>query len=140
MANSTFHSGQHGKMKAVSQNGTPISPAADLPTSKWGMTIKGNNKDVSNSRDGRKRVPGLQDAELTFELPYDSANDPTLVANGGLTDRSVIVFNGYIDDTHFYAGTFIVDEIGPGSEIEGEVNFTVKASMESGTITYPVYP
>ena len=134
MAASQFHAGQHGKFKVVG------TPDVDLPTSKWDVEINSNNKKVFNSRDGVKRVPGLSDFSGSFNLPYDSANDPTLAANGGLKEGSIIVFKGFIDDTHFYLLPSIVDSIGAASEIEGEIMFPVKFSQESGTYTAPTYP
>jgi len=110
-----------------------------LPTRDWTLTIKGNNKDVSNSRDGRKRIPGLEDAEGEMKMPYDTGNDPTGTAGGGVKPGAVLDLSLYVDATHLYGLSAIVDEIGPAVEFEGELMFPVKFSLESGTITYPAY-
>lgn len=132
---SQFANGTKGVIKI---GGTPI---VTLPTAKWTMTIKGNTRDVSNARDGRKRIVGLVDADLDFELPYDAAADPTLAANGGLQHGIVIAATMYKDGgatpANAYSGSFIVDEIGVATEIDGEMRIPIKALLESGTITYP---
>lgn len=127
-----FHSGPSGLLKIPGT--TPIV----LPVAKWDLTIKGNNRDVSNARDGRYRIPGLQDAEGSFNMPYDSASDPNLAAGGGLVAGTTVTLNLYVDGaTNFYAGAFIIDEVGPAMEIEGEIQFNVKFSLQSGTVTPP---
>lgn len=132
---SAFHAGHHCKLMidAVSD--------IDLPADKWEFEIQSNNKNATNSRDGRKRIAGLPDATGSFDLPYDSAADPTVTANGGIREGSVLAMKFFVDDTHFWAINVIVDSIGAGQEIEGDkpLMFPVKWSMESGVIVPPAY-
>ena len=131
MAAATYHAGQFGKVKI------PGTPGYELPAKKWNLAIKGNNKFIPNSKDGIYRIPGLVDAEGSVDMPYDSANDPTLSTGANIQAGNTLVLNLFVDATNFYALTAIVDEVGPGMEIEGEITFNVKFSMQSGAVTYP---
>lgn len=111
-----------------------------IPSRDWTLAIKGMNHDVSNSRDGRKRIGGLEDADGDFKMPYDVGNDPTTTAAGGIKAAAILAGQFYLDATHFYGLSIIVDEIGPAVEFEGELMFPVKFSLESGFVTYPIYP
>jgi hypothetical protein len=119
------------------------SATFEFPGDKWSLTVKGMTKDMSNMRDGRKRVAGLEDAEGTFDLKYDVANDPTVVANGNVRAGAVLDLELHVDETgdHFYGVSAIIDEITPSADF-GDQNggtLSVKWSLESGTVTYPDY-
>ena len=117
-----------------------------LPADKWTMTIKGMTKDMSNMRDGRKRIGGLIDAEGSFDLKYDLANDPTTEAKGKIRNGAVVDLKLYLGPyaasgpaSPFYAVKAIIDDITPAAEFANEATISVKWSLESGTVTFPVY-
>jgi hypothetical protein len=129
----TYVSGQFAKVKVGT---TPI----ELPAGKWDLDLSGNNVDIPNSKDGRLRIKGLSDAKGNVQMPYDTGNDPTVTANGGITDGAIITLKLFVDTTHFYQLAAIIDNVKPSSEVTAAVMLDVAFSLQSGTVTYPVYP
>jgi hypothetical protein len=118
------------------------SDTFSYPGDKWSMSIKGSNKDMSNMRDGRNRQPGLPDAEGSFDLKYDQANDPTVVAKGNLRASAILDVKFCLTaatDSPFYGVKIIIDEITPGADFDKEGTLSVKWSLQSGDVAYPVY-
>ena len=137
----TYHNGSDGRVFFKPSTATAHIEGAVF---KWDLTIKGNNKDVSNSKDGRKRIKGVTDAEGNASLHFDTANlpcDPT--ANTGLNLREGVVFTSeFIDDggtggSDSFRASWIIDEVHASSEFEGTIDYEVKFSLESGTVKYP---
>lgn len=136
MANN-FISGDKCAVKAA--NGT-ITPAQS-----WNLTIDGKPKEVSNSRDGRKRIRGRADASGTFTLAYDmqSGAQPTDPAGANLADGTVVTLQLFTDSTanKFYQLSAIIENIKPGiGGFDDALMFEVAFSLESGSVTYPVLP
>jgi hypothetical protein len=124
-------------------SGAITSNTASVGGKKWTLTAKGNNKDVSNFKDGRKRIPGLADAEGTIEIPaidpatppYDSsANKPNLIPG------AIVALVLKLDTGHTFPLSAIIDEVSPSQDVEGNAAYEVKFSIESGTVTWPVIP
>jgi hypothetical protein len=123
MAAGEFRSGHESKV---------MIGALELPSRSWQMNITGGVKNVSNTRDGRKRIPGLEDATGSFEIPYD--------AGIALPKANAIgVGKFYVDkaDDLFYELNIIVEGVTPGMNFEQELVYNVAFSLESGTITHP---
>lgn len=140
-----YHSGVDGRAFSTPPGGsTPI----ELAVTKWDITVKANNKDMSNALDKRYRIPGLADASGNLSMHFDSANspaDPTAMTGLNIRHGSVLALN-LIPDGSTGAGSppmsfrlsAIVDEVKMSSEIEGTVDYDVQWSLQAGsTLKYP---
>lgn len=143
MAAPEYYNGSKGRGFATPPGG---NTAIEMDVNGWDMTVTGNNKDVSGAKSGRKRIPGVRDANGSCKLHYDGANKPTdTTANTGLNlrDGSVIALELVPDGSD--AGTAnsfrlsaIIDTVHPSSEFDGTVDFEVTFSLEDGsTFKYP---
>jgi hypothetical protein len=142
MANPVYHAGNDGKAKVTPPGGTtPV----ELPVNKWDLTIKGNNKDVSNAKDGRKRIPGVEDADGNLSMHLDTANPQwdTTTTTGPSVRQGTVLALELIEDGG--AGTTadsfrlsaIVDDVKVTSAYEGTIDYDCKFSLESGTVKFP---
>lgn len=119
-------------------DGTAFSGATQLAVKKWDMTVKGNVKDVSNSKDGRKRIAGVQDAEGSLMLHWDSANQPTNTSAPNLRGGSILTLKLVTDGaTNGFELSAIIDEVHTSSDFDGTIDFDCKFFLESGFVTYP---
>lgn len=129
MAAGVFHNGADGLVKIGS---------VTLPVTKWDGTIKGNNKDVSNGRDGRLRIKGVSDAEGSASMHWDSANQPTATTpniRDGMIVPILLIMDG---TTNGFAMMAIIDEVHISNEFEGTNDFDFKYSLAVGSsLTYP---
>lgn len=130
MATPHFHNGSDG----LAKSGSTV-----LPINKWTLTVKGNNKDVSNARDGRSRIPGVTDAEGTLTMHWDSANQPTDTGGANFRVGAIVTLLLILDGaTNGFQLSAIIDEINPSSEFEGTEDFDVKFSLAAGSsLVYP---
>lgn len=129
MATPIYHAGKDGKVKAG---------ATELAIMKWNATDKGNNQDVSNSKDGRKRIGGLGDSDGSLEAYWDSANPMTSLSGPAIRRSSIIALHLISDGSaQEFAVSAIVDEVEVSSEIAGKIEYKIKWSQESGDFTYP---
>jgi hypothetical protein len=105
-----------------------------LPSRGWSLPISGMTKAVHNTRDGRKRIAGLADvqggsANLLFDEVF--LPQPGMIGTGTFyTDKA---------RDKFFELSIIIDSVGPAVDFEGEVVYPVTFSLESGTVTYPIY-
>lgn len=118
-----FHTGDESKVEVGAQS---------LPSRSWSLNITGNVKNVSNTRDGRKRIKGLVDATGSVEMPWDGG---VYLPRHGDT----MALKLYTSTTEFFQLSAIVENATPGMNFEGELVYSVAFSLESGTITYPIY-
>ena len=141
MANPVYHNGSDGKVKVQPST---ASSFIEIGATKWDLTDKANNKDVSNSKDGRYRIKGVGDYEGNVSLHFDTANlpsDPTASTGPNLRPGVIFQFE-LIDDggaggTDSFRGTAIIDEVHSSSEFEGTIDYEVKFSQQSGVLKYP---
>lgn len=137
-ASPNFVSGDHCQI--IGQNN---AANATMPGQKWSMKIDPKTKDVSNSRDGRKRIRGVTDAEGSFEVVLDTGTNkqPYDPANAGFYDGNTFVLQLYIDLTHFFQLTAIISGVTPSIDsFDGVAMYSVDFQLASGSITYPVCP
>jgi hypothetical protein len=110
----------------------------DQPGINWKLDIDGNAKDASNFRDGRNIKTTLPNATATTTLIWDSAQQPTGTSGGSVKIGTVAACKFFVDDTKFFAGSFMVTKIGPENKgIEDIVTMDVTLMLNNGFITYP---
>lgn len=143
MADPVYHNGSDGKVY-IKPSGA--SAAFELDITKWDLTTSGNNKDVSGSKSGRKRIAGVPDATGTLTAHYDSANpQPDTTANTGpnLRAGSVVLLEmvedgGASGQTDSFRLSAIIDTVKASSEFDGTIDYEVTYSLEDGsTLKYP---
>lgn len=120
---------------------TPNSTPITVPAINWNLTWDGNSKDVSNFRDGRRRVETLPDYHLSLTLVWDIAANPLLTANGGIALGTQLNTTLYCDqsntNTKAWTGPVIVSTLAPKNEgVEGVVMLDVSCDA-NGTLTPP---
>lgn len=114
--------------------------ATDVPGVNWSNPIRGNPKDVSNFRDGRRIKTTLPNATITMSLVWDADDQPTDVAASNIRIGTEVTVKCYTDATHFFSGPYTVTEIGPKNDgVEDVVMMDVTFGL-NGDITYPVAP
>lgn len=142
MPAAVYHNGADGR--AFSKPGA-TGTHVEMAVTKWDLRITGNNQQVSNSKDGRKRIAGVADASGSLTLHYDSANQPhDAVAGPGLKHGALVALEL---GTTAAAGTTpldcfrlnaLIDEVSISSEFEGTIDASVTFSLETGsTLKYP---
>ena len=141
MATPVYHNGSDGKVKVQPPGG---SSYIEMAVTKWDLTDKSNNKDVSNSKDGRKRIPGVPDASGNLSMHFDTANLPsdTTTNTGPNIRRGSVLQLELIDDggaggVDSFRCSAIVDEVKASSEFDGTIDYDVSWSLESGAVKYP---
>lgn len=142
MATPEYHNGADGKAYVKPSGGTFIQ----LGVTNWELTINGNNKDVSNSLAGRKRIPGIPDANGTANLHYDTGNlpvDETAATGLNLRPGSIVGLD-LVQEGEASGGTggfrlsAILDTCKVSSEFDGTIEYEVTFSLEDGsTLKYP---
>ena len=128
--------GQFGLCKVTPSGGSSTS----VPAINWNLSDDGKPKDVSNFRDGRSRVATLADSTLSATLVWDSAANPTLNTNGGISRGNAIVANLYTDpaSTKPIVFTGIIATLGPKNEgVEGVIMMDFTALQSGAAVTYP---
>lgn len=142
MSAENYHSGVDGHAYVTpSGDVTPI----ELAVHKWEAEISGNNQEVSNAKDGRKRIPGAPDAKGSASLHWDSGNQPsdTTPTTGPSVRHSTILAMCLIPDgstptlTNGFRFSAIVDTVKITSEFQGTVDYDVTFSYAGGGIKYP---
>jgi poly-gamma-glutamate capsule biosynthesis protein CapA/YwtB (metallophosphatase superfamily) len=142
MAVPVYHNGADGRAFSKPAG---ASVHVEIPITKWDMRITANNQQVSNAKDGRKRIAGVPDASGSATLHWDSANNLIdAVAGPGLKHGAVILLEmavdvaGATDTTKTFRASAIIDEVNPSSDFDGTIDFSVTWSLESGTsLKYP---
>lgn len=101
----------------------------------WKVTIKPNIKDVSNTRDGRKKIKTLIDADGSFSGFWDDAAQAT----DDIAVGDIGIIKLYVDSTKFLTFLAIIDDVDIDTKgVEDGITVGVKFQLESGVITYPV--
>lgn len=109
-----------------------------VPGINWKLAADGKPADVSNFRDGRKRVGTLPDATITVTLVWDSDEMPTKATGTNLRLGVKGTAKCYTSSTKFFSCPVIVAQIEPENEgVEGRVMQPVTLQLD-GDITYPV--
>lgn len=145
----------HGGVDGRAFVGDPtVTPAAwvELDITRWTLTVRSNNKDVSGTRTGRFRIGGLLDATGGLTMHWNAATDNRPSDTGATSPK---VRHGSILDLRLYESPIpdpddptlpfrlraIVDEVTPSSELEGIVDYAVTFSLQDGrTFRYPGDP
>ena len=141
----TYHNGADGRVFILPPSGSNLVEAA---VTKWDLTIKGNNINASNSKDGRYRFAGVPDADGSLSMFLDTTDLPTATGTSGLNLRAgAVVGLALLDDGVTPVGTSptdafrlnaIIDEIHPTSEFDNGIAFDVKFSLQQGSsLKYP---
>jgi hypothetical protein len=119
-------------------NGKVFANGVELSATKYSLTDKANAKDVSNTKDGRKRIATLPDAEASVDLHWDANLQPT-DNPPNLRRGTILTFQFYVSPGKYFSWNGLIDEVTISSEIEGTVDYSVKVVMESGVngVTYP---
>jgi len=143
MATPEYHNGADGKVYVKPPGGASFIEGG---VTSWSLSVTANNKDVSNSLAGRKRIRGVRDASGEAMLHYDTANNPaddTVTTGLNLRDGSVIDLD-LVQEGEASGGTAgfrlraIVDTVEPSSEFDGTLDYKVTFSLEDGsTFKYP---
>lgn len=142
MATPVYHNGIDGKAFS-----TPPGAGShvEMAVTKWDLRITGNNQQVSNSKDGRKRIAGVADASGSLTLHYDSGNPPQNTSTGpGLRHGTILGLElcvdtaGIADTTKTFRLSAIVDEVTASSEFEGLEEYGISFSLADGaSLKYP---
>lgn len=122
--------------------------ATELDISRFTLTIRSNNKDVSGTKVGRHRVAGLPDASGSFTMHYNSDEAPWAapapnIRHGTIGDLSLVPSGetDLTDPTKAFRLKAIIDDVTPSSEIEGVVDYVGTFSLQDGrTLLYPGDP
>jgi hypothetical protein len=143
-----FHNGYDGK--ALVTPGIPggtITDQFELPISRWDLRIQAHNREVSNNRDGRWRIPGLVDASGQATMHYDNANRPSDLAGGtpagpNIRHGSILQLQLNPDGTNVVTNSFrltvIIDEVRPTADFNGSLDYDFTYSLQRGAnIKYP---
>jgi hypothetical protein len=141
----TYHNGADGRVFILPPSGSNLVEAA---VTKWDMTVKGNNINASNSKDGRYRFAGVLDAEGSFSMFLDTGTLPFNTGSTNLNLRAGSVIGlALLDDgvapnntnpTDAFRLNAIIDEIHPTSEFDNGIQFDVKFSLQQGSsFKYP---
>jgi hypothetical protein len=142
MPTPVYHNGADGRAFSKPAG---ASVHVELAVTKWDLRITANNQQVSNAKDGRKRIAGVADASGSANLHWDSANLMTdAVAGPGLKHGAIIVLElcvdvaGVTDTTKTFRLSAIIDECHVSSDFDGTLDADVTFSLESGTsLKYP---
>lgn len=114
-----------GKLGKITYGAGPTT----LAIKKWSFKPSANSLDVSNTTDGRRRIPGLFDAEYSFDLHVDTA--ATLESD--LQVGTIATLNLFTDGTKKYTqANVIIESIDYSVEIEGSYDASVTAKLASG--------
>ena len=143
MADPVLHNGSDGRVFVK-----PIGGGAfiEMDATKWSLKIKSNNKDVSGSKSGRKRIAGVPDADGSVDFFYDSANPqpddtPSTGPNiraGSILQLELIEDGSDTGGTESFRLTAIVDEVDASSEFDGTIDYNCTFSLADGsTLKYP---
>jgi hypothetical protein len=116
--------------------GKVFANGIELPSTGYEITDKANAKDVSNTRDGRKRIATLPDAEGSIKLYWDEAQQPTNNPPN-LRKGTELTFQCYTSVGKFFLWTGLVDEVTISSEIEGVISYNCKVLQSAGSVVYP---
>lgn len=128
-----------GKFAKIAKSGTPD---ITFPAFNWTLPIDGMPQDASNFRDGRKVMTTLDDAEVTFQIPWDTDDPPTVAAGGGIQIDADFDAKFFVDNlaspTRFFQAPVKVTRIELSNEgPTGRVLANITARL-NGAITYPV--
>jgi hypothetical protein len=142
MPTPVYHNGADGR--AWSKPGA-TGTHVEMAVTKWDLRITANNQQVSNAKDGRKRIAGVADASGSATLHYDSANQPHDVTTGpGLKHGALVALELATDvgadiaPTKCFRLNALIDEVNPSSDYENLIEFAVTFSLETGsTLKYP---
>lgn len=142
MAAENYHSGVDGHAYVLPPGG---ASQIELAVHKWEAEISGNNQEVSNAKDGRKRIPGAPDAKGSASLHWDSGNpvtDPTAGTGPNVRHSTILAMNlipdGGVDTgTSGFRFNAIVDTVKITSEFQGTVDYDITFSYSGGGIKYP---
>jgi hypothetical protein len=129
-----------GKFAKIARAG---SPEVVFPAFNWTLPIDGMPQDASNFRDGRKVMTTLDDADVTFQMPWDTGGAPTVTANGGIAIDADFDCRFYVDNltspTRFFLAPVKITRIEITNEgPTGRVLANITAKL-NGAITYPIY-
>ena len=125
----TYHNGKDGLFKVGTNQ---------IPTDKWSVKLDANLQDVSNSKDGRLMIPGLENAEGTFSFTWDSATEYT--ATGGANIRHGVsgTFNFTLDGaSQVLSVPGIISDTSFSMDINGKIEVSGSFKQSGGSITYP---
>jgi hypothetical protein len=115
--------------------------ALEVDMNRWSARVTSNNKDVSGTKSGRRRIKGCDDASGSFDMHYDSANlppDDTMSTGLNLRHGSVIAIDiaptgAAAGDASNFRATVIVDEANMTGEFDGIQEWNVTWSLQDGT-------
>lgn len=143
MAAEDYRNGSDGRAFVTPPGGsTPI----ELDVNKWDMTITGNNKDVSGTRVGRFRIPGVPDASGSLSMHYDpansqvdnSANTKPSIRAGSVLSLVLVEDGGDATSDDSFRCDVIIDTAKPSGEFDGTLDFEATWSLQKGsTLKYP---
>jgi uncharacterized protein YaiE (UPF0345 family) len=108
-----------------------------LPAVNWNLSLDGNLDDISNFRDGRKRVGTLDDATLTFSVVEDE--DATTLGAAGLKMGDTVTVKCYTNNaaSKFFIVPSIIGQVTPKvDDVTKALRVDFSASL-SGTIVWP---
>lgn len=141
MATPELHNGADGKVFVTPPGGVSH---IEMDVTKWELNILSNNKDVSGSKSGRTRIPGVPDANGTLTMHLDTAN---LQCDTGTTKPSIrhgtiiaveLVEDGGTGGTDAFRGSMIIDTVKASSEFDGTIDYECTYSLADGsTLKYP---
>lgn len=143
MATPEFHNGSDGKAYVKPPGGAAFIAVG---VTGWNLTVTSNNKDVSNTVSGRKRIPGVPDASGDASLHYDSANFPSdTTTDTGLNLRAGSIIGLELAEDGAASGSedsfrlsAIIDTVEASSDFDGTIDYKVTFSLEDGsTLKYP---
>jgi hypothetical protein len=142
MPTPVYHNGADGR--AWSKPGA-TGTHVEFAVTKWDLRITANNQQVSNAKDGRKRIAGVADVSGSATLHYDSANQPHDVTTGpGLKHGALVALElgtdvgADVTPTKCFRLNALIGEFHISSDFEGTLDADVTFEIETGsTLKYP---
>jgi hypothetical protein len=128
-----------GKFCKLTDNTSPT--ALEYPGVNWTLNDDAKLDDVSNFRDGRRRIDTLKDATLEFELIYDENDAPDKSTALNLQAGVKVTVKAYVNNaqTKFWEFPGRIATISTGAESKDKANrYKVKLELD-GTLVYPVW-
>jgi hypothetical protein len=106
-----------------------------LANASWTLNRKNATKDVSNARDGRKRIPTLNDYTGSFTGWYEDAAPP----QSNFKEGGPYSIKLFIDATRFYQLSILLSGLDIDTQgVEDAIKVSSNFEQESGTLTETV--
>lgn len=113
--------------------------SATVPGMDWKLSLDAKLKDVSNFKDGRRRVGTLDDGDFSSKMLVDADDPPYDPAGLNLIPGAEIVALLYTTPTAFFSVPITIEKIDVESEVEGVVMWNI-SGKQNGPATYPIVP